>query len=110
MTIGGYSSTFQDSTIADPDATRYACTPSQDSQVLETDFNAGLKLRFIKDKPRTPVAGDTKAGDVVETQCAEEKTPMIRSTFSCSNSRVASLMATSAFDWASAVTASSVYA
>ena len=36
------------------------------------------------------------------TQCALENTPMIRSTFSCSSRRVASLIATSALDCASA--------
>jgi hypothetical protein len=38
----------------------------------------------------------------IGTQCALEYTPMIRSTFSCSSSRVASLIATSVLDCASA--------
>ena len=45
----------------------------------------------------------------IGTQCADEKTPMIRSTFSCSCSRVISLIATSALDWASAITGSSLW-
>src|SRR3970040_340686 len=40
----------------------------------------------------------------IGTQCALEYTPMIRSTFSWSSQRVASLIATSPLDWASAYT------